>query len=83
MLLFGSDDPVVPVIISVARINASYRPNIVTRVIDGADYHMNTSMEPKAQMDPGQTILVKTDAPEYFSKLISWLTHQGFARPPQ
>lgn len=80
LILFGSNDPVVPVATSVARINARLRPNLTVRVIADADHHMATSMTPKAQMDPAQTKQVQPEAPEYFAILTSWLTGQDIAR---
>jgi uncharacterized protein len=80
LILFGANDPVVPVATSVARINARLRPSLTVRVIAGADHHMATSMTPKAQMDPAQTERVRPEAPEYFAILASWLTGQDIAR---
>ena len=80
LILFGANDPVVPVATSVARINARRGPDVTVRVIAGADHHMATSMTPKAQMDPAQTKNVRPEAPEYFAVLVSWLTGQDIAR---
>ena len=79
LILFGADDPVVPVATSVARINARPHPNLTVKVIAGADHHMATSMTPEAQMDPDQTDDVRPEAPEYFAILASWLTGQDIA----
>jgi len=80
LILFGADDPVVPVATSVARINARSRPKLTVRVIANADHHMATSMSPKSQMDPTQTEKVRPEAPEYFSTLAAWLADQQFSR---
>lgn len=77
LILYGADDPVVPVATSVERINARKRPNIAVRVIAGADHHMSRSMEPKAQMDPAATAMVEPDATEYFAVLANWLAELG------
>src|SRR3546814_9768357 len=69
LILFGANDPVVPVATSVARINARRHPSLTVRVIAGADHHMATSMTPQAQMDPAQTKRVRPEAPEYFAIL--------------
>ncbi len=82
LILFGANDPVVPVATSVARINARPRSGITVRVIAGADHHMATSMDPKAQMDPAQTERVRPEAPDYFSILTSWMTGEEIARSP-
>lgn len=76
LILYGANDPVVPVTISVDRIAARRRPNIETHVIAQADHHMATSMTPEAQMDPAQTAAVQPEAAEYFSVLINWMTRQ-------
>ena len=80
LILYGAGDPVVPVATSVARINARQRSNILVRVVAGADHHMSKSMDPKAQMDPAATVLVRPDAPEYFATLASWLADQNIVR---
>ena len=81
LILFGAADPVVPVATSVARINARPRPGMALHVVAGADHHMATSVDPKAQMDPAQSDQVQPDAPEYFAILASWMTAQGIALP--
>jgi hypothetical protein len=80
LILFGANDPVVPVATSVARINARLRPNMTMRVIAGADHHMATSMTPTAQMNLTLSNRVRPDALEYFSILASWMTGQDIAR---
>jgi pimeloyl-ACP methyl ester carboxylesterase len=79
LVLFGADDPVVPVATSVERIGARKRPNLTVRVVAGADHHMSTSMTPKDQMNPAVSAKVQADAVEYFSILASWLTAQKLA----
>jgi pimeloyl-ACP methyl ester carboxylesterase len=80
LILFGADDPVVPVATSVARINARSRSKLTVRVIANADHHMAKSMSPKSQMDPTQTEKVRPEALEYFSILAAWLADQEFSR---
>lgn len=82
LILFGADDPVVPVATSVDRLTARARSGLMVRVIAGADHHMATSLTPMAQMNPTQTEAVRAEAPEYFAILASWLTDQGIARLP-
>jgi pimeloyl-ACP methyl ester carboxylesterase len=81
LILFGGNDPVVPVATSVARINARPRPGMTLHVVAGADHHMATSVDPKAQMDPAQSDGARPDAPEYFAILANWMTAQGIAHP--
>lgn len=80
LILFGADDPVVPVAASVSRIKAKPRPDVTMHVVAGADHHMATSIDPNAQMDPAQSDRARPDAPEYFSILASWVTSQGISR---
>jgi pimeloyl-ACP methyl ester carboxylesterase len=79
LILYGESDPEVPVATSVARINARRHSNLTVRVVAGADHHMATTMEPKAQMDPAQTERAIPEASEYYAILASWLTAQGIA----
>jgi pimeloyl-ACP methyl ester carboxylesterase len=83
LILFGANDPVVPVATSVARINTRSRPGITVRVIAGADHHMATSLDPQAGMDPIRTEQVQPEAPGYFSTLVSWMTEQKISRAPR
>ncbi len=83
LILFGANDPVVPVATSVARINARRSPNLTVRVIAGADHHMATSMTPKAQMNPAQSQWARPEAAEYFSTLASWFAGQEIATAPK
>ncbi len=80
LILYGANDPVVPVAISVERITQRSLPGFTVRVIAGADHHMATSMTPQAQMDPPQTKSVRPEALDYFATLTSWLTSNGIAR---
>lgn len=80
LILFGANDPVVPVATSVARISGLHRPNIVTHVVADADHHMATSMTPETQMNPSQTAAVAPEAVEYFSVMTSWMSRQDIAR---
>ncbi|MBC7991508.1 MAG: alpha/beta fold hydrolase [Luteimonas sp.] len=80
LILFGANDPVVPVSTSVARVNSRPHPGLTVRVIAGADHHMTTSMTPQAQMNPAQTEQVRPEALEYFSILTSWMTDQEITR---
>lgn len=83
LILFGANDPVVPVATSVARIDARRAPSLTVRVIAGADHHMATSMTPKAQMDPAQSQWARPEAAEYFAILASWMTDRAIANVPK
>lgn len=83
LILFGANDPVVPVATSVARMDARRAPSLTVRVIAGADHHMATSMTPKAQMDPAQSQWARPEAAEYFAILASWMTDQAIANVPK
>lgn len=83
LILFGANDPVVPVATSVARIDARRAPSLTVRVIAGADHHMATSMTPRAQMDPAQSQWARPEAAEYFAILASWMTDRAIANVPK
>jgi len=83
LILFGANDPVVPVATSAVRIDTRRSPNLTVRVIAGADHHMATSMTPKAQMDPAQSKWARPEAAEYFAILASWLTGRAIANVPK
>ena len=81
LLLYGTGDPVVPVAASVSQLQSSAgkRPNVELMVIAGADHHMETSVEPKRQLEVGRSDQ-RAESPEYFGVLANWLTRHGIAR---
>jgi dipeptidyl aminopeptidase/acylaminoacyl peptidase len=83
LILYGAADPVVPVAVSVDRLKAvrPAHPGMEVVVIDRADHGMQTSVDPKALLDPANADAERPDAPEYFAVLANWLTRQGIARP--
>jgi pimeloyl-ACP methyl ester carboxylesterase len=83
LVLYGANDPVVPVATSIARLKtiAARLPNAEVRVIAGADHSMQTSVDPKVQLDPpAQSNAGKPDAAEYFAVLANWLTRHELTR---
>lgn len=81
LMIYGAADPVVPVATSAGHLRAlaADHPNIELAVIAGADHHMETSADPRTQLDPARSD-ERPEAPEYFAILASWLTKQGIAR---
>jgi dipeptidyl aminopeptidase/acylaminoacyl peptidase len=79
LVLYGAADPVVPVTTSVERLKAvsARLPKMEVAVIAGADHSMQTSVDPKVQLDPANNDAGRPEAPEYFAVLASWLTRQG------
>ncbi len=83
LVIYGANDPWVPVKLSVERLRASAAryPNITTVVVAGADHEMMLSASPEAQIDPAGLTALAPDSPEYFGVLASWLTAQGLTHP--
>lgn len=81
LMIYGSGDPVVPVAASVGHLRAvaGGHRDLEIAVIAGADHHMETSVDPRTQLD-SKRFDEAPEAPEYFSVLSSWLTKRGFAR---
>lgn len=81
LMIYGSSDPVVPVAASVEHLRAvaGDHRDLGIAVIAGADHHMETSADPRTQLD-SKRFDEAPEAPEYFSVLSSWLTEHGFVR---
>jgi pimeloyl-ACP methyl ester carboxylesterase len=79
LMLYGAADPVVPVATSVDRLKstAARLPKMEVAVVAGADHSMQTSVDPRIQLDPAYSDAGKPEAPEYFALLANWLTRQG------
>lgn len=82
LIIYGSVDPVVPVAISMERLQPLMRkrPNVEAAVISGADHSMMTSRTPKEQMDFSLTDSRFAESPEYLGRLAAWLQRHGFTR---
>ena len=81
LVLYGADDAVVPVAVSVERLKAiaPQMPRMTVHSIAGADHAMATSVDRTISLDPKHDGTERPDCPEYFALLASWLTAQGFA----
>jgi len=81
LMLYGGDDPWVPVRLSLVRLDsiAKQHPNVEVVVVAGADHTMMLGVEPKDQVDPAYFPKEAPDAPAYFALLAAWLTQRGFA----
>src|SRR3546814_14675361 len=66
LIMFGANDPVVPVATSVARNNARRHPSLTVRVNAGADHPMATPINPNVHMHPAHSERGCPEAPEYF-----------------
>jgi uncharacterized protein len=82
LVIYGSDDPWVPVKVSAERLhaNASKHPNIDVTVIAGADHAMATSVSAVDQIDPVLSAREAPQSAEYFGLLGAWLAKQGLTR---
>jgi uncharacterized protein len=79
LVLYGSDDAVVPVAHSVERLKAvaSRIPKMKVHVVGGADHAMQMSVDPKVSLDPRNDGTERPDSAEYLAILSSWLAAQG------
>ena len=84
LVIYGTDDPWVPVKTSVERLRTGARqhPNIEVAVIKGADHSMATTVSQAEQIDPVLSPQEAPDSAEYFALLGAWLAKQGIARVP-
>ena len=84
LLIYGAEDPWVPVEESVARFNSLNltNPDVEVSVISGADHAMMRGRPPAHQIDPQYMQAEAPDAPSYFALMTSWLTRRGLIAPP-
>jgi hypothetical protein len=80
LMLYGQDDPWVPVRLSMDRLNTIAKQHATTRVavVAGADHTMMLGVDPKDQVDPKFFPKEAPDAPAYFAFLAAWLAQHGF-----
>jgi len=76
LILYGADDPWVPV-----RISAELLSKLVNRkaglsyaVITGANHEMATTVAPEKELEPSNATAFAPDAPSYFGILAKWLS---------
>lgn len=76
LILYGADDPWVPVKISAELLNkmAGSKPNLSYAVIAGANHEMATTVPSEKELDPGNATAFAPDAPSYFGILSKWLS---------
>jgi hypothetical protein len=79
LILFGADDPWVPVRISAALLNkmADKKANLSYAVIAAANHEMATNVAPEKELDPSNATAFAPDAPSYFGILAKWLSQPG------
>jgi len=82
LMLYGQDDPWVPVRLSMDRLDniAKQHPNVEAVVVAGADHTMMLGVDPKDQVNPKFFPKEAPDAPAYFALLAAWLAQHGFAQ---
>jgi len=80
LVLYGADDAVVPVAVSVERLKAvaAQMPKLTVRSIAGADHAMQMSADQKISLDPKHDGTERPDSSEYMAILASWLALNGF-----
>lgn len=79
LVLYGTDDAVVPVAISVERLNAiaPQMPKMKVHSVAGADHAMQMFADRKISLDPNHDGAERPDSSEYLAVLSSWLAMQG------
>ena len=83
LIVFGADDPWVPVRISAELLKAvaQRKPNLSYAVIAGANHEMATGVASEQELDPAYATAFAPDAPAYFGILTRWLSRLG--EPPR
>jgi uncharacterized protein len=81
LILFGTDDPWVPVQNSVERfrVRMTRHRNLTMHVVKGANHEMATTISMKDEIDPALFSRHHPDSPEYFGLLAAWLTKHVLA----
>ena len=76
LILFGTEDPWVPVRISAELLSkmANKKANLNYAVIAGANHEMATNVAPEKELDPAYATAFAPDAPSYFGILARWLS---------
>jgi dienelactone hydrolase len=79
LLLYGADDPWVPVRISAELLGKmnDRKKNLSFAVIAGANHEMATNVPPEKELDPSFATAFAPDAPSYFGILAKWLSQVG------
>ncbi|MEI4506952.1 alpha/beta fold hydrolase [Sphingopyxis sp. CCNWLW253] len=80
LVLYGADDAVVPVAVSVERLKAvaAQMPKLTVHSIAGADHAMQMSADQKISLDPKHDGTERPDSSEYMAILASWLALNGY-----
>ncbi|KQZ77267.1 hypothetical protein ASE06_02655 [Sphingopyxis sp. Root214] len=80
LVLYGADDAVVPVAVSVERLKAvaAQMPKLTVHSIAGADHAMQMSADQKISLDPKHDGTERPDSSEYMAILAGWLALNGF-----
>jgi pimeloyl-ACP methyl ester carboxylesterase len=79
LVLYGTNDAVVPVTSSIERLKtvAARMPRLKVHVVAGADHAMQVSADEKVALDPKYDGTEQADSPEYMAVLASWLGARG------
>jgi dipeptidyl aminopeptidase/acylaminoacyl peptidase len=82
LMIYGGEDPVVPVAPSVARVKKlqASHPQLRLAVIPGADHGMQLGVSPRDLLDPAKGDEEHPNAPAYFATLAAWLEEIGVTR---
>jgi dienelactone hydrolase len=79
LLLYGADDPWVPVRISAELLGkmTGKKKNVGFAVIAGANHEMAINVPAEKELDPSFATAFAPDAPSYFGILAKWLSQLG------
>ncbi|RPD39570.1 alpha/beta hydrolase family protein [Chitinophaga barathri] len=79
LILFGANDPWVPVKISTALLGkmADKKANLTYAVIAGANHEMATNVAAGQELNPSNATAFAPDSPSYFGLLAKWLSMPG------
>jgi pimeloyl-ACP methyl ester carboxylesterase len=79
LMIYGGEDPVVPVAPSVERVKKlqASHPQLQLAVIPGADHGMQLGVSPRDLLDPAKGDEEHPNAPAYFATLAAWLEAIG------
>jgi fermentation-respiration switch protein FrsA (DUF1100 family) len=82
LMLYGQDDPWVPVRLSMDHLDtiAKKHANVKAVVVAGADHTMMVGVDPKHQVDSNFFPKEAPDAAAYFALLAAWLAQHGLVQ---
>lgn len=83
LVVYGSEDPWIPVEASVERLHAlgAVRPDLSVYVAPGADHALMHSFTPAQQVNTALFPAQRPESPDYFAVMAAWLAGRDLAAP--